>query len=118
MRRALELLAVRCGDLARVDFDFLFDAGRSLFAIGYNVSEHRRDLGYYDLLASEARLGIFVAIAQGSIEQDAWFSLGRLLTSATGRQVLLSWSGSMFEYLMPQLVMPSFPGTLLEETCR
>ncbi len=91
-RRELEALAVRCGDFARVDFDFLFDAGRSLFAIGYNVSEHRRDAGYYDLLASEARLGIFVAIARGSIEQDAWFSLGRLLTSATGRQVLLSWS--------------------------
>ena len=117
-RRALESLAVRCGDLARVDFDFLFDAGRSLFAIGYNVSEHRRDAGFYDLLASEARLGIFVAIAQGSIAQDAWFSLGRLLTSATGRQVLLSWSGSMFEYLMPQLVMPSFQDTLLDETCR
>ncbi|MET0229926.1 MAG: glucoamylase family protein [Rhodanobacteraceae bacterium] len=117
-RRALEALAVRCGDFARVDFDFLFDQGRSLFAIGYNVSEHRRDAGFYDLLASEARLGIFVAIAQGSVAQDAWFSLGRLLTSATGRQVLLSWSGSMFEYLMPELVMPSFPGTLLDETCR
>ncbi len=117
-RRALESLAVRCGELARVDFDFLFDANRSLFTIGYNVSEHRRDAGFYDLLASEARLGIFVAIARGSVVQDAWFSLGRLLTSAMGRQVLLSWSGSMFEYLMPQLVMPSFPGTLLDETCR
>jgi cellobiose phosphorylase len=117
-RRSLEAMALACGDFARVDFDFLFDAGRSLFAIGYNVSEHRRDAGFYDLLASEARLGIFVAIAQGSVPQDAWFSLGRLLTSASGRQVLLSWSGSMFEYLMPELVMPSFPGTLISETCR
>jgi cellobiose phosphorylase len=117
-RRALESLAVRCGDFARVDFDFLFDADRSLFTIGYNVSEHRRDAGFYDLLASEARLGVFVAIAQSRVEQDAWFSLGRLLTAATGRQVLLSWSGSMFEYLMPELVMPSFPGALLAETCR
>ncbi|HEX5124924.1 MAG TPA: glucoamylase family protein, partial [Rhodanobacteraceae bacterium] len=117
-RRALEALAVRCRDFARVDFDFLFDAGRSLFTIGYNVSEHRRDAGFYDLLASEARLGVFVAIAQGRIAQDAWFSLGRLLTAASGGQVLLSWSGSMFEYLMPELVMPAFPGALLTETCR
>ncbi len=117
-RRALEALAVRCRDFARVDFDFLFDAGRSLFTIGYNVSEHRRDAGFYDLLASEARLGVFVAIAQSRVPQDAWFSLGRLLTSATGRQVLLSWSGSMFEYLMPELIMPAFPGALLTETCR
>jgi len=117
-RRALESLAMRCGDFARVDFSFLYDDARALFTIGYNVSEHRRDAGYYDLLASEARLGVFVAIAQGSVPEDAWFSLGRLLTSATGRQVLLSWSGSMFEYLMPQLVMPSFQGTLLDETCR
>ncbi len=117
-RRALEALAVRCAELARVDFAFLHDESRSLFTIGYNVTERRRDAGFYDLLASEVRLGVFVAIAQGKVTQDSWFALGRLLTSAAGRQVLLSWSGSMFEYLMPQLVMPAYPGTLLEETLR
>jgi len=115
---ALETLAARCAELAHVDFDFLYDENRSLFTIGYNVTERRRDAGFYDLLASEARLGVFVAIAQGKVAQDTWFSLGRLLTRTAGRQVLLSWSGSMFEYLMPQLVMPSFPGTLLDETFR
>ncbi|HVT32888.1 MAG TPA: glucoamylase family protein, partial [Rhodanobacteraceae bacterium] len=116
--RAIEALAARCAEFARADFDFLHDESRSLFTIGYNVTERRSDAGFYDLLASEARLGVFVAIAQGKVAQDTWFSLGRLLTYTAGRQVLLSWSGSMFEYLMPQLVMPSFPGTLLEETFR
>jgi cellobiose phosphorylase len=118
-RRAIariEALAARCNEFARPDFGFLYDATRSLFAIGYNVSERRMDAGYYDLLASEARLAVFVAIAQGVVPQDAWFALGRLLTSASGRRVLLSWSGSMFEYLMPQLVMPAYRGTLLEES--
>jgi len=112
----LHALAERCTDFARPDFAFLYDPARSLFSIGYNASERRMDSGYYDLLASEARLAVFVAIAQGAVPQDAWFALGRLLTSASGRRVLLSWSGSMFEYLMPQLVMPAYRGTLLEES--
>jgi cellobiose phosphorylase len=114
----IERLVAICADFGRVEYEFLHDAPRSLFAIGYNVSEGRRDTGFYDLLASEARLGIFVAIAQGRVLQDSWFSLGRLLTSTGGEQVLLSWSGSMFEYLMPQLVMPAFPGTLIDQSCR
>jgi len=114
----IEALAALCADFARVDFEFLYDRPRSLFTIGYNVTEARRDAGYYDLLASEARLAVFVAIAQNRVPQDSWFSLGRLLTSSEGAQMLLSWSGSMFEYLMPQLVMPTFPGTLLDQTCR
>ncbi|HET8610797.1 MAG TPA: glucoamylase family protein, partial [Burkholderiales bacterium] len=73
---------------------------------------------YYDLLASEARLCSFVAIAQGKLPQESWFALGRVLTSAGGEPILLSWSGSMFEYLMPLLVMPIYPDTLLEQTCR
>ena len=74
--------------------------------------------GYYDLLASEARLCTFVGIAQGQLPQDSWFALGRLLTTAGGEPILLSWSGSMFEYLMPLLVMPTYENTLLDETCR
>jgi len=111
-------LAGRCRELADVDYEFLYDKDRHLLAIGYNVGEHRRDASYYDLLASEARLASFVAIAQGKLPQEHWFSLGRLLTTSDGRPVLLSWSGSMFEYLMPLLVMPTYYGTLLDETCR
>ncbi|HUY02690.1 MAG TPA: glucoamylase family protein, partial [Rhodocyclaceae bacterium] len=87
-----------------------------LLAIGYNVAERRRDDSFYDLLASEARLTTFVAIAQGQLPQESWFALGRQLTIAGGEPILLSWSGSMFEYLMPLLVMPTFAGTLLDQS--
>ena len=80
------------------------------------MTEHRRDASYYDLLASEARLCSFVGIAQGRLPQESWFALGRLLTHAAGEPILLSWSGSMFEYLMPLLVMPTFANTLLDQT--
>jgi cellobiose phosphorylase len=113
---SIATLAEQCGDMARVDYDFLFDQSRDLLAIGYNVSERRRDPSYYDLLASEARLSSFVAIAQGQLPQQSWFALGRLLTNAAGEPTLLSWSGSMFEYLMPLLVMPTYDNTLLDET--
>ncbi|MEO8671285.1 MAG: glucoamylase family protein [Tahibacter sp.] len=117
-RDALHGLALRASGFADADYTFLYDSTRHLFSIGYNVSEHRRDNSYYDLLASEARLASFFAIAQGQIPQDNWFALGRLLTQSGGEPVLVSWSGSMFEYLMPSLVMPSYPGTLLDATCR
>ncbi len=109
-------LAQRCEELATVEYGFLYSSARRLLAIGYNVTEHRRDDGYYDLLASEARLGSFVAIAQGLLPQEHWFALGRLLTAWKGEPTLLSWSGSMFEYLMPLLVMPTFKNTLLDQT--
>ena len=99
-----------------MEYDFLYDKASRLLAIGYHVDEHRRDTSYYDLLASEARLINFVVIAQGQAPQESWFALGRLLTTAGGEPVLLSWSGSMFEYLMPLLVMPTFDNTLLDQT--
>ncbi len=111
-------LAVQSGEFARIDHDFLYDEDSHLSAIGYNVSENRRDASYYDLLASEARLATFVGIAEGQLPQESWFALGRLLTTAAGEPILLSWSGSMFEYLMPLLVMPAYENTLLDETCR
>jgi cyclic beta-1,2-glucan synthetase len=114
----LHQLALRCRELADVDYDFLYDPGRRLLAVGYNVSDHRMDASFYDLLASEARLASFIAIAQGKLPQEHWFSLGRLLTSSGGRPALLSWNGSMFEYLMPLLVMPTNEHTLLDETYR
>lgn len=114
----LEQLALQAGELAQMDYDFLYDESRHLLAIGYNVSERRQDASYYDLLASEARLGCFVAIAQGQLPQESWFALGRLLTIAGGEPTLMSWSGSMFEYLMPLLVMPTYENTLLDQTCQ
>ena len=112
----IELLVERCLDFSNLEYDFLFDRSQNLLSIGYNVEDHRKDLGFYDLLGSESRLGIFVAIAQGKIPQESWFALGRQLTSAGTAPVLLSWSGSMFEYLMPLLVMPTYENTLLDQT--
>jgi cellobiose phosphorylase len=116
--RKIERIGAQCEQLARMEFRFLYDDTRHLFAIGYNADERQRDPSYYDLLASEARLATFVAIAQGQVPQQSWFALGRLLTSAGHQPILLSWSGSMFEYLMPLLVMPTYENTLLDETCR
>jgi cyclic beta-1,2-glucan synthetase len=115
---AIEGLALQASELAHMDYDFLFDKACNLLAIGYNVGERRRDSSYYDLLASEARFSSFVAIAQGQLPQESWFALGRLLTTVGGEPILLSWSGSMFEYLMPLLVMPTYEDTLLDQTCK
>ena len=115
---ALGELIRQAGEMACMEYDFLYDKARHLLAIGYNVDERRRDNSYYDLLASEARLACFVAIAQRQLPQESWFTLGRTLTAAGGDPVLFSWSGSMFEYLMPQLVMPSYENTLLDQTCK
>src|SRR5476651_1718596 len=101
-----------------MEYEFLYDSATHLLAIGYNVSERRRDVSFYDLLASEARLTTFIAIAQGQLPQESWFALGRQLTIAGGEPILLSWSGSMFEYLMPLLIMPTFENTLLDQTYR
>ncbi len=113
-----ERLAQSATGFAEMDYEFLYDRTRHLLAIGYNVDEFRRDTSFYDLLASEARLTSFVAVAQGRLPQECWFALGRMLTKVDGETVLVSWSGSMFEYLMPLLIMPSYSGTLLDQTCR
>ncbi len=114
----IDSLGERCRALAQMDFDFLYDPASCLLSIGYNVGERRRDPSRYDLLASEARLASFLLIAEGQLPQKHWFALGRLLTSQGKDVSLISWSGSMFEYLMPQLIMPAFDGTLLQQTCR
>jgi cellobiose phosphorylase len=113
---ALNDLALRASEFAQVEYGFLFNEARLLLAIGYNVTDGRLDTSYYDLLASEARLCSFIAIAQGQLPQESWFALGRLLTTTGGESVLFSWSGSMFEYLMPLIVMPTFEHTLLDQT--
>ncbi len=114
----IERLARQSVELADMEYNFLYDKERHLLAIGYNVAERRQDSSYYDLLASEARFSSFIAIAQGQLPQESWFSLGRLLTIAGGEPILLSWSGSMFEYLMPLLVMPTYEYTLLDQSCK
>ncbi len=114
--RLCDELSTRCRDLAEMDFLLLYDPTRKLFAIGFNASEQRLDASFYDLLASEARLASFLVVAQGDVAQEHWFALGRLLTSAGSAPALLSWSGSMFEYLMPLLVMPNHENTLLDRT--
>jgi cyclic beta-1,2-glucan synthetase len=119
----LEGLAGRCEILVNeMDFSFLFDAQRKIFTIGYRLADSegpgRLDPSYYDLLASEARLASFIAIAKGDVPQAHWFRLGRPVTSVDGHPTLLSWSATMFEYLMPLLVMKNYPETLLEGTCR
>ncbi|MEX0952224.1 MAG: glucoamylase family protein [Nitriliruptoraceae bacterium] len=114
----LRLLARRAEDLvSAMDFGFLYDAPRELFSIGYRVADASLDPSSYDLLASESRLASFVAIAKADAPPHHWFVLGRGLTSVGGGAALVSWSGSMFEYLMPMLVMRDPPDSLLEETC-
>jgi cyclic beta-1,2-glucan synthetase len=115
---AIDDLIVRCRQLSAMDFGFLFEPSRSLLAIGYDTGERRRDPGCYDLLASEARLTSFLLIAREQLPQKHWFALGRLLTSHDGHLSLISWSGSMFEYLMPQLWLPEYENTLIEQSCR
>ncbi len=99
-------------------FDFLLDPTRNLLSIGYRVREGCLDPNCYDLLASEARLASFVAIAKGEVPASHWFQLGRPMTPVDRGSLLISWSGSMFEYLMPLLVMRSPPGSLLEQAHR
>jgi cellobiose phosphorylase len=115
---AAESLANDCNALAEMEWDFLYDKSSNLFTIGYNVQKHVADESFYDLLASEARLCTFIGIAQGKLPEESWFALGRLLTNVNGQSILLSWSGSMFEYLMPLLVMPTYENTLLDQSCK
>ncbi|MEP6743651.1 MAG: glucoamylase family protein [bacterium] len=115
----LSRLAANCEQVIEdMDFKFLLDPERKVFTIGYNVSAQRADNSFYDLLASEARLASFVAIAKGDVAQEHWFRMGRQLTSVDGGRALISWTGTMFEYLMPLLVMRNYNGTLLDETYR
>lgn len=98
------------------DFSFLADPYRQALSIGYDMGAQRRHDSCYDLLASEARMATFLAVARGDLPQQGWYKLGRDHTWAYDRFLLLSWSGTMFEYLMPALWMRSFPGTLIART--
>ncbi len=106
------------GHFEDMDFGFLFDQDRQLLRIGYNVDQDRGDPSCYDLLASEARTAVFLAIAKGDIPRETWLRLGRKLTAYRDQVTLLAWSGTMFEYLMPQLYLRSYAGTLLDRSLR
>lgn len=112
--RALEYQARRLADT--MDFSFLRDVSRKLLSIGFLVPDDTADKNCYDLLASEARLAVYFAIAKGDIPARDWFRLGRAITPSGNGAALVSWSGSMFEYLMPSLVMRAPVGSLLQET--
>jgi hypothetical protein len=115
----------RCGNLIgrienmvqQMDFKPLYDEKRDLFSVGYDTGTKQLFESYYDLLASEARQASFIAIAKGDVPNKHWFKLGRRLTMIGNLKVLLSWSGTMFEYLMPNIVLKNYEGTLLSETC-
>ena len=99
-----------------MDFRFLLDPRRKLLSLGFDVESGKIPAACYDLLASEARIAVFAAIAKEDIPQDVWFLLGRSHTREHGLPVLLSWTGTMFEYLMPVLWMRTYPNTLLDNS--
>jgi len=101
-----------------MNFSFLYDRTRELFSIGYNVEENSLGNSYYDLLASESRTASFVAIAKNDVPSAHWFKLSRAMTNAFHTHSLVSWSGTMFEYFMPSLIMRNYPRTLLSQTYR
>ena len=115
----LRSIADLCDRLVcEMDFRFLYQPRREAFSIGYDVETAQLHDATYDLLASEARIAAFVAIAKGDIPQESWFRLGRTHTAARGDRVLLSWSGTMFEYLMPALWMRHYPDTILDRSMK
>jgi cyclic beta-1,2-glucan synthetase len=117
VRRLSTLVQLTKTTFEDMDFGFLFDPTRKLISIGYRVPDSSLDPSCYDLLASEARLTSFIAIAKGDVPSAHWFHLGRALTPVDRGSALVSWSGSMFEYLMPVLVMRAPSGSLIGQTC-
>jgi cyclic beta-1,2-glucan synthetase len=117
-RRLLAIESIARSMAGAMDFGFLLDPDRKLLSIGYLIPENHLDVSCYDLLASEARLASFIAIAKGDVPSRHWFRLGRAVTPIERGAALISWSGSMFEYLMPSLVMRAPAGSLLEQTNR
>ena len=99
-----------------MDFGLLFDRQRKLLTVGYNVETGQSARSCYDLLASEARMAAFVAVAKGDVPQESWFRLGRAHVLYRNECVLASWTGTLFEYLMPLLWMRSYPNTILDKS--
>jgi len=123
-REGLKTLSTGLQDLSaeamrfatEMDFGFLMDRSRLMLSIGYEIERHHLHQACYDLLCSEARIAAFITVAKGEAPQQSWFKLGRIHTMAYGHAVLISWTGTMFEYLMPSLWMRSYPDTLMSRT--
>jgi cyclic beta-1,2-glucan synthetase len=123
-REGLRVLAGALKDLSaesmrfatEMDFGFLMDKSRLLLSIGYEIERQHLHQACYDLLCSEARIAAFITVAKGEAPQQSWFKLGRIHTMAYGQPVLISWTGTMFEYMMPSIWMRSYPDTLVSRT--
>ena len=114
--KAIDIIERLNSFVESTDFKVVYDKKRQLFSIGYDIEKDTLNNSYYDLLASEARCASFIAIAKGDIEQKHWFKLGRAMTFMGKSKGLVSWSGTMFEYFMPPLIMKSYPDSLIDET--
>ena len=115
----LQSVSTQCDAMATsMDFRVLYNPQRKLFSIGFNLETGRLDGSHYDMLCSEARIASFLAIAKGDVEARHWFRLGRQMTFAAGQLSLLSWGGTMFEYLMPHLFQRTYDDSLLSQSCR
>jgi cyclic beta-1,2-glucan glucanotransferase len=113
----IRIIATEAGKLAdEMDFTFLLNGRRKLMSVGFDADTRQLHTGCYDLLGTESRTAVFVAIAKGDFPQQSWFRLGRAHTLDRGRPVILSWTGTLFEYLMPTLWMKSYRRTLLERS--
>jgi hypothetical protein len=112
--KALSAEAMRFA--TEMDFGFLMDKSRLLLSIGYEIERQHLHQACYDLLCSEARIAAFITVAKGEAPQQSWFKLGRIHTMAYGQPVLISWTGTMFEYMMPSIWMRSYPDTLVSRT--
>lgn len=118
-RVELQAIGRTCDRLVQsMDFRFLYHPRKKVLSVGFDLSSNQLQSACYDLLASESRIASFIAIAKGDIPQEAWFHLGRAHTLCDGRRVLLSWTGTMFEYLMPMLWMRHHQGTITDESTR
>ncbi|HXN30444.1 MAG TPA: glucoamylase family protein, partial [Polyangiaceae bacterium] len=113
----LDVATRAAAEVRGMDFRLLFDVDRKLFSIGFNVTLDQVDPHHYDLLASEARLASYLAIVKREVPEAHWYALGRPMTRVEGTPALLSWGGTMFEYLMPSLLMRSREGTLIAQSC-
>ena len=117
MAAELKEIADRCEVFVReMDFSFLYNPRKKALSLGYDLTDGKLEVSHYGLLASEARTAVFIAIAKGDIPQEAWLHLGRAHVLSNGARVLLSWTGTMFEYLMPMLWMRHHTGTITEQT--
>ena len=118
MQKLKLMLDIVTRTIQNTDFSKLYDFEKRIFSIGYNIEENKLTDSYYDLLASEARTASLVAIAKKDIPYKHWYNLSRTLTVMNQYKGLVSWSGTSFEYLMPNVVIPKYIGSLLDESCQ